>query len=104
MAIVRYSFSLNALKDAELIHALEAQTSKSATVRAALTYYLLNRPTNAELSEKIDTLVNRIDHIGQILQSEKVYRSSPETTAEADVEPQRSVQGLDSMIERFRNE
>jgi hypothetical protein len=93
VASVRYTFSLDALKDAEVVKWLDSQPNTSAAVRAALKAYV-EKPTNADLNTKLDEILNAI-------QTARWTSPVPEPQEPQGEEPEAAVNGFRRMKDRF---
>jgi hypothetical protein len=94
MATVRYTFSLDALKDAGVVKWLDSQPNTSAAVREALKAYV-EKPTNAELGAKLDEILNAI-------QTARWTSPLPEEARESQGnEPEAAIRGFDKMLGKF---
>jgi len=95
MPVVRYSFTLDAIQDADLIRRLKTEVNASATVRAALRAWF-ERPTAADLNAKLD----------QLLAALRDVRVVQATAAPGDGnpvgEPAAARAGLNAMKRRFQ--
>ena len=92
-AKVRYTFALDAIKDADVIRWLELQGNTSAAIRGALKAFLA-RPNHDDLSRKLDevlTAIRTLRFIGPPEPQEGEGRS----------EPERAARGLDRMVGKF---
>lgn len=94
MAAVRYTFSLDAIQDADLVRWLELQPNTSAAVREALRAYV-DRPTRGQLESKIDQVLD-------ILRGVQVVQAGTAASDDSEAEPARARANLDKMKERFR--
>jgi len=93
-AKVRYTFALDAIKDAEVIRWLEMQGNTSAAIRGALKAFV-NRPNHDDLSRKLDevlTAVRTLRFVGPAEAQE----------GEGQGEPEKAARGLGRMVDRFR--
>jgi hypothetical protein len=94
MATVRYTFTLDAVKDAGVVRWLDSQPNTSAAIREALKAYV-GKPTNAELGAKLDEVLNAI-------QTARLVTSSPaQPEASQGGEPAAAVEGFSKMLKRF---
>lgn len=93
MASVRYTFSLDALKDAEVVKWLDSQPNTSAAVRAALKAYV-EKPTNADLNTKLDEILNAI-------QTARWTAPISEPQEPQGDEPEVAVKGFGRMVDKF---
>lgn len=93
MASVRYTFSLDAIKDTKIVKWLDSQPNTSAAVREALKAYV-ERPTSAELGARLDEILNAI-------QSARLMAPMPQEPTEGG-EPQKAIEGFDRMVEKFK--
>jgi hypothetical protein len=93
MASVRYTFSLDALKDAEVVKWLDSQPNTSAAVRAALKAYV-EKPSNADLSAKLDEILN-------VIQTARWTSPIPETREPQGDEPEAAIRGFGRMVDKF---
>ena len=92
MAAVRYTFSLDAVQDADLVRWLELQPNTSAAVRDALKAHL-ERPTLADLGGKLDRVLDALRGV-KVLQAGAVDGDQGE--------PARARANLDALKDRFR--
>jgi len=92
MATVRYSFTLDAIKDADLVRWLELQPGISSTIRDALRAYA-ERPCHADLDAKLNEVLDALRNV-QVVTGDKA--ATPEQG-----EPARAVAGLDAMLKKF---
>lgn len=96
MAVTRFSFSLDAVKDSSLIRWIELQPTISHTVREALLAYK-TRPTHQDLDAKLDEILQTLSRV-------QVISGAPVQAEGGASEPARAVKGLDAMVNRFRSE
>jgi hypothetical protein len=94
MAVVRYSFTLDAIKDADLVRRL-AMDSTTEVVRAALRAYY-NRPSHQDIDAKLDVVLDCLRGVQVVNAGSR----APDEAAEA--EPATARRGLDAMRRRFR--
>lgn len=94
MAVVRYSFSLDPIKDAHLVRWLKLQPNTSHAVRGALQAFI-RRPTHADLETKLDQVL-------EVLRGVQVIAPGAVPAGDAEGEPARAVKGLDAMVHKFR--
>lgn len=94
MAVTRFSFSLDAVKDASLIRWIELQPTISHTVREALLAYK-TRPTHQDLDVKLDQVLDALRGV-------QVISGTPVQAEGSESEPARAAKGLDAMLSRFR--
>ena len=94
MASVRYTFTLDAIKDADLVRWLELQVNTSAAVRDALRAYVA-QPTHAHLDAKLDRLLDTLRGV-------HVVKGASVDDEPAEGEPAAARRGLDAMKRRFR--
>ena len=94
MATVRYSFSLDPIKDAALVRWLELQANTSAAVREALKHYV-ERPTLRELDIKLDQVLDA-------LRSVQVIAPQVSLPDAEKGEPAAARRGLNTMKSKFR--
>ena len=94
MAAVRYSFSLDPIKDADLVRWLEVQANTSAAIREAIKSYV-ERPTHRELGIKLDRVLDALRNVRVV---------TPQMPAPDDEqgEPAAARRGLDAMKARFQ--
>lgn len=95
MASVRYTFTLDAIKDADVVRWLDSQPNTSAAIREALKAYV-EKPTNAELGAKLDEVLNAIQTARLVTPAqaeEKPQRDEPEAAAK----------GFEKMMKRFKD-
>lgn len=93
MAIVRYSFCLDAIRDARYIQKLELEPNLSAAVRAAV-IARYDRPTLQEIDAKLDRVLDALRNV-------QVVGVGSEIGDQA--EPARARAGLDKLKSRFGN-
>lgn len=93
MASVRYTFSLDALKDAKVVKWLDSQPNISAAVREVLNAHV-EGPTNANLGAKLDEILNAI-------QTARLVRPAPQQEGPQGDEPEAAVAGFGRMLQRF---
>jgi hypothetical protein len=91
---VRFTFSLDAIKDARYIQKLALEPNLSAAVRAAIMAFY-DLPTHKELDAKLDQVLDALRNV-------QVVSASSTETAETPSEPARARSGLDKMKARFR--
>ncbi len=91
MASVRYSFTLDAIKDAELVRWLELQVNTSASVRDALRAWV-DRPTHQELDAKLDQVLEALRDVRVVGTPAEIQKST---------EPARARAGLNALKARF---
>ena len=95
MPSVRYTFSLDAVQDADLVRWLKLQPNTSAALRDALRAFV-ERPTLADLDAKLDQALDALRGV-------KVLQAGAAGDPEHDqAEPARARANLDKMKERFR--
>lgn len=94
MPAVRFTFSLDAIQDVDLVRWLELQPNTSAAVREALRAYV-DRPTRGQLESKIDQVLD-------ILRGVQVVQAGAGEAGQEGGEPARARANLDKMKERFR--
>ncbi len=94
MATVRYTFSLDAIQDTDIIRRLEAEPNVSAVVRAAVREFY-DRPTRAALAERLDEIVEMLKYV-------RTVPAAMPTVEATDGEPAMARHHLDKMKERFR--
>ena len=94
MAVARYSFTLDPIKDAHLVRWLARQAKISHGVRDALQAYVV-RPSHQDLDAKLDQVL-------EVLRGVRVIGGGAETAGDAEGEPARAVAGLSAMLDRFR--
>lgn len=95
MAVVRYSFTLDAVKDADLVRRLGTETSLTEAVRKALRAYY-NRPSHQELDTKLDKVLDCLRGV------QVVGVGSQASDGAEGAEPATARHGLDAMRRRFR--
>ena len=94
MAAVRYSFSLDPIKDASLVRWLEVQANTSAAIREAIRCYA-ERPTHRDLDAKLDRVLDALCKVRVVTPQRPV--------SDGDYgEPAAARRGLDAMKVRFR--
>ena len=93
MASVRYTFSLDALKDVEVVRWLDSQPNTSAAVREALRAYV-EKPTNADLNAKLDEILNAI-------QTVRWTSPVPEPREPQGEEPEAALKGFGRLVDKF---
>ena len=94
MPVVRYSYSLDAIQDADLIRRLETEINASAVVRDALRAWY-ERPTAADLDAKLDRLLAAMRDV-------RVIQATAPDDGNPVGEPAAARAGLDGMKQRFR--
>lgn len=94
MATVRYTFTLDAIQDADVVRWLALQPNVSAAVRQALKAYI-ERPTHADLGDKLDEV------LGAIRGMRFVSAVDLPQGEEAGGEPTKAAAGLDRMVGKF---
>ena len=94
MAAVRYSFSLDPIKDVDLVRWLEMQANTSAAIREALKSYV-DRPTHGELGTKLDRVLDALRNV-------RVVTPQVPVPDKEQGEPAAARRGLDAMKARFR--
>lgn len=92
MPAVRYSFTLDAVLDADLVRWLELQPNKAAIIREALHAHRA-RPALADLERKLDQVLDALRGVQ--------VRASNAPALEGGSEPARAVRGLNQMLEKF---
>ena len=95
MAVVRYSFTLDAIKDADKVRRLALEPSITEVVRKALDAYY-SRPSHQDIDTKLDEVLDCLRGV-QIV---GMGSQAPDETAE--VEPATARRGLDAMRRRFK--
>lgn len=90
---VRYSFALDALKDADVIRWLEMQGNTSAAIRGALKAFVA-RPTHDDLGRKLDEVLTAIHTMRFVGPAES-------QEGKGQGEPEKAARGLDRMIDKF---
>ena len=98
MATVRYSLSLDAVKDAKIAAWIDAQPNASKAVREILRAYLEEQPSTADLNARLVQMQSRLDRLLNLLRSRPV---SILAESEEGDEPTKARQGLDAMKRRF---
>lgn len=93
MATVRYTFTLDAIQDADVVRWLALQPNVSAAVRTALKAYV-TRPTHADLGNKLDEMLSAIRGIRVV--------AAHDLPKEDGGEPARAATGLDRMLGKFK--
>lgn len=94
MAVVRYSFTLDAIKDADLVRRLGLESSTTEAVRAALRAYY-DRPSHQDLAVMLD-------EVRDCLRGVQVIGTGGQVT-DSESEPATARHGLDAMRRRFRS-
>jgi len=95
MASVRYTFTLDAVRDADIVRWLELQANTSSAVRDALRAYVA-RPTLFDLDAKLDKILDTMRGV------HVVTVGGDGALAEPNGEPAAARRGLDAMKARFR--
>ena len=93
MATVRYTFTLDAIQDADVVRWLALQPNVSAAVRQALKAYV-ERPTHADLGDKLDEVLSAIRGI-------RVVEVGDLPQEGGGSEPAKAATGLDRMVGKF---
>jgi hypothetical protein len=96
MAVVRYSFTLDPVRDADIVRWLELQPWTTEAVRAALRAYV-RRPGHAEIEAKLDEVLD-------VLRGVKVIGAGNAPEDGGQGEPARAARGLDAMLGKFRGD
>lgn len=96
MPVVRYSFTLDPILDADLVRWLALQGKMTEGVRAALRAYV-QRPSHGDLERKLDRVLD-------VLRGVRVIAAGEDPQAGGEGEPARAVRGLGAMIDRFRGD
>ena len=92
-AKVRYTFALDAIKDADVIRWLELQGNTSAAIRGALKAFLTS-PSHDDLGCKLDEILTVIRTLR--------FAGPPEPLEGGDKsEPEQAARGLDRMVGKF---
>jgi len=94
MAVVRYSFTLDAIKDADTVRRLELESSITEAVRIALRAYY-DRPSHQDLGVKLDEVLDCLRGVQVV--------SAGQSVANDGAEPATARHGLDAMRRRFRS-
>ena len=94
MPTVRYSISMDAIDDADVIRWLDKQGTTSEAIRRAVRAYI-NSPT--QLETKMDRLIEMVQKM-KVVEVPEVEEAQTE-----DGEPAKARKGLDAMKKRFRN-
>jgi len=94
MPTVRYSISLDAIQDADIVRWIEAQSKRGASeaIRQAIRAYI-GQPTMIDLEGKLDDLLALIHNL-------RVVEVPEEKQAEGD-EPTQARHGLEAMKKKF---
>lgn len=94
MPTVRYSISMDAIKNADVIRWIDQQDNASEAIRR-LIRACINSPTQLEV--KLDRLI-------EMVQKMKVVETLVEEEAQTeDGEPAKARKGLDAMKKKFQN-
>lgn len=93
-AKVRYTFALDAIKDADVIRWLELQGNTSAAIRGALKAFI-TRPTHDDLAHKLEEVLTTVRTLRFVGPSEP-------QEGEGQGEPEMAAKGLDHMVDKFR--
>ena len=94
MPTVRYSISMDAIDDADVIRWLNKQGTTSEAIRRAVRAYI-NSPTQLE---------TKMDRLLEMVQKMKVVEVPIEEEAQTEEgEPAKARQGLDAMKKKFRD-
>lgn len=91
-AKVRYTFALDAIKDADVIRWLELQGNTSAAIRGALKAFLA-RPNHDDLDRKLNEILAAV-------KTARFVALEPQE-GEGRSEPERAARGLDRMVGKF---
>jgi len=91
---VRMSFSLDAIKEADLLRRLELEVNVSSVVREALRAYY-SQPTLADIERKLDEVI-------ETLRGVQVIDASGSGSSPAESEPAAARKGLDAMLDKYR--
>jgi hypothetical protein len=94
MAISRFSFSLDVVKDFHIIKWLETQPNLSAAVRQAL-LEKIETPGLGEIGHKLDRVLDALRNV-------QVVTPGADHDAPIESEPAAAVAGLDAMIGKFK--
>jgi pyrroline-5-carboxylate reductase len=92
MPSVRYSFTLDAVKDINVIRWLDSQPNTSAAVREGLKAYI-EKPTNADLAAKLDEILNAFQTVQWV--------ATTPAQIEGGDEPAAAVAGFEKMLQKF---
>jgi hypothetical protein len=95
MPIARYSFSLDAIKNAYVMRRLEQEVSISDAVRRALEAYY-SRPSHQDIDAKLDEVLECLRGV-QVVSAGNQAGAGTE-----DAEPAKARRGLNEMRRRFR--
>jgi len=95
MPTVRYSISLDAIQDADIVRWIEAQSKRGASeaIRQAIRAYI-SQPTMGDLEEKLDNLFNLIRGLRVV----EAQTEEPQTEGD---EPSAARRGLEAMKRKF---
>ena len=93
MPTVRYSISMDAIDDADVIRWLNKQGTTSEAIRRAVRAYI-NSPT--QLETKMDRLIEMVQRM-KVVEAPEMEEAPTE-----DSEPAKARRGLDAMKERFQ--
>lgn len=95
MATVRYTISLDAIKDAHIVRWLETQPNVSAAVRQALLHEIE--------TVKLSDLEHKLDRVLDALRNVRVIKGTGAgTTEETQGEPAAAAAGLGAMLGKFK--
>jgi len=93
MASVRYTFTLDPVKDVGVIKWLDSQPNTSAAIRAALEAYI-ERPTHADIGARLDEILNAIQTARWVTPI-----SEPDQVPQG--EPTAAVKGFEKVLQKF---
>ena len=94
MPVIRYSFTLDAIKDADKVRRLALESSVTETVRQALDAWY-GRPSHQDLDVKLDEVLDCLRGVRVIGASEQAVENGSE--------PATARHGLNAMRKRFRS-
>jgi len=96
MPTVRFSISLDAIKDVRLLRWLDEQANASEAIRKAL-YAYIDRPSHSDLASGLEQLLEMVQRmkVVEVLVEEEVQTE--------DGEPAKARRGLDAMKRKFRD-
>ena len=92
MATARFTFSMDAVKDAQYIRLLELEPNTSAAIRAAVIAWY-DRPSHHEIDAKLDRVLDALRGVQVI---------GAASSDQEQAEPARARAGLEKMKAKFR--
>jgi len=91
---VRYSVSLDAVQDADIVRWIEAQSNASEAVRQAIRAYI-SQPTMVDLE-------NRLNELLALIRNLRVVEAQAEEPQTEGDEPTQARRGLEAMKKKFK--